>query len=122
MQRCSRSVTVSGVAQQRLATVKPAQSDESLAELFALIESNPCLWRNCSKSFEKLRLKRRLWDRFAVHLQKHFPMLGQFTGDNLWYVYGIERRQYYAEFKDKTRLTKTGKLPAGASSMLKAYD
>uniref|UniRef100_A0A131YQZ0 Subfamily of SANT domain n=1 Tax=Rhipicephalus appendiculatus TaxID=34631 RepID=A0A131YQZ0_RHIAP len=110
MQQCSGSATVSGVAEQRLATVKPAHSDESLAELFALIESNPCLWKNDSKSFKNLRLKRRLWNRFAVHLQKHFPMLGPFTGDNLRYVYSIKRRQYYDELKDKTGRTKTGEL------------
>ncbi|KAL3187639.1 hypothetical protein MRX96_025124 [Rhipicephalus microplus] len=110
MQQCSSSATVSGVAEQRLATVKPAHSDESLAELFALIESNPCLWKNDSKSFKNLRLKRRLWNRFAIHLQKHFPMLGPFTGDNLRYVYSIKRRQYYDELKDKTGRTKTGEL------------
>ncbi|KAH6946950.1 hypothetical protein HPB50_016239 [Hyalomma asiaticum] len=110
MQHCSSSATLAGVAEQRLATVKPTHSDESLAELFALIESNPCLWKNDSKSFKNLRLKRRLWNRFAVHLQKQFPMLGPFTGDNLRYVYSIKRRQYYDELKDKTGRTKTGEL------------
>lgn len=110
MHQCSSTATLSGAAGQRLATVKPTHSDESLAELFALIESNPCLWKNDSRSFKNLRLKRRLWDRFAIHLQKHFPMLGPFTGDNLRYVYSIKRRQYYDELKDKTGRTKNGEL------------
>ncbi|XP_065289321.2 uncharacterized protein [Dermacentor albipictus] len=110
MHQCSSTATLSGGAGQRLATVKPTHSDESLAELFALIESNPCLWKNDSRSFKNLRLKRRLWERFAVHLQKHFPMLGPFTGDNLRYVYSIKRRQYYDELKDKTGRAKNGEL------------
>ncbi|XP_070384340.1 uncharacterized protein [Dermacentor albipictus] len=110
MHQCSSTATLSGGAGQRLATVKPTHSDESLAELFALIESNPCLWKNDSRSFKNRRLKRRLWDRFAVHLQKHFPMLGPFAGDNLRYVYSIKRQQYYDELKDKTQWTKNGEL------------
>ncbi|KAH6946575.1 hypothetical protein HPB50_014056 [Hyalomma asiaticum] len=95
---------------QRLTVVKPIHQDESLVELFALIESNPCLWKNDSRNFKNLRLKRRLWDRFAVHLQKRFPMLGPFTADNLRYVYSIKRRQYYDELKDKTVRTESGEL------------
>nr|XP_050049077.1 uncharacterized protein LOC126545316 [Dermacentor andersoni] len=110
MHQCSSTATLSEGAGQRLATVKPTHSDESLAELFALIESNPCLWKNDSRSFKNLRLKRRLWERFALHLQKHFPMLGPFTGDNLRYVYSIKRRQYYDELKDKTGRAKNGEL------------
>ncbi|KAH7984345.1 hypothetical protein HPB52_019574 [Rhipicephalus sanguineus] len=80
MQQYSINATMSGFAEQRLETVKPTHSDESLAELFELIESNPCLWKSDSKNFKNMRLKRRLWDRFAVHLQKYFPQLGPFTG------------------------------------------
>lgn len=87
MHQCSSTATLSGAAGQRLATVKPTHSDESLAELFALIESNPCLWKNDSRSFKNLRLKRRLWDRFAIHLQKHFPMLGPFTGGEFDFLF-----------------------------------
>ncbi|KAH7983558.1 hypothetical protein HPB52_012570 [Rhipicephalus sanguineus] len=110
MQQYSINATMSGVAEQRLETLKPTHSDESLAELFALIESNPCLWKSDSKNFKNVRLKRRLWDRFAVHLQKYFPQLGPFTADNLRYVYSIKRRQYYDELKDKTGRTETGDL------------
>lgn len=98
-----------GANEPRLVT-KPVHSDESLVELFALIESNPCLWKNDSRGFKNLRLKRRLWDRFAAHLTSRFPMLGPFTPDNLRYVYSIKRRQYYDELKEKTVRTKTGEL------------
>ncbi|XP_077544156.1 uncharacterized protein LOC144156171 [Haemaphysalis longicornis] len=98
-----------GANEQRLVT-KPVHSDESLVELFALIESNPCLWKNDSRGFKNLRLKRHLWDRFATHLTSRFPMLGPFTPDNLRYVYSIKRRQYYDELKEKTVRTKTGEL------------
>ncbi|XP_065305204.1 uncharacterized protein [Dermacentor albipictus] len=110
MHPCSSTAVVPVVAEQRLTAAKPIHSDESLAELFALIESNPCLWKNDSRSFKNLRLKRCLWKRFAVHLQKLFPMLGPFTADNLRYVYSIKRRQYYDELKDKTARTKSGEL------------
>lgn len=89
---------------------KPVHSDESLAELFALIESNPCLWKNDSKHFRNLLLKRRLWSRFATHLQERFPLLGPFTPDNLKYVYSIKRRQYYDELKEKTVRSRSGVL------------
>lgn len=110
MHQCSSTAVVPVVAEQRLTAAKPIHSDESLAVLFALIESNPCLWKNDSRSFKNLRLKRCLWERFAVHLQKLFPMLGPFTADNLRYVYSIKRRQYYDELKDKTGRTKSGEL------------
>ncbi|KAK8778238.1 hypothetical protein V5799_020422 [Amblyomma americanum] len=106
----SGAAQLSAAVEQRLTVAKPAHTDESLAELFALIESNPCLWKNDSRSFKNLRLKRRLWDRFAGHLQKRFPMLGPFTADNLRYVYSIKRRQYYDELKDKTARTNSGEL------------
>ncbi|XP_029830356.4 uncharacterized protein LOC8039899 [Ixodes scapularis] len=89
---------------------KPVHSDESLTELFALIESNPSLWKNDSKHFKNLLLKRRLWARFAAYLQERFPMLGPFTPDNLKYVYSIKRRQYYDELKEKTVRSRSGEL------------
>lgn len=107
--RLPATVHAGGANEQRLVS-KPVHSDESLVELFALIESNPCLWKNDSRGFKNLRLKRRLWDRFATHLTSRFPMLGPFTADNLRYVYSIKRRQYYDELKEKTVRTKTGQL------------
>lgn len=68
------SERISGVA-----SAKAVHSDESLIELFTLIESNPCLWKNDSKNFKNLMLKRRLWGRFAAHLRERFPALGPFT-------------------------------------------
>ncbi|XP_064465853.1 uncharacterized protein LOC135377405 [Ornithodoros turicata] len=89
---------------------KPMHNDASLLELFALIESNPCIWKNDSKNFKNIHLKRRLWRRFACHLQQRYPLMGPFTPDNLRYVYSIKRRQYYDELKEKTVRRKSGVL------------
>lgn len=89
---------------------KPLHSDASLVDLFALIESNPCLWKNDSRNFKNHDLKRRLWRRFACYLQQRYPMMGPFTPDNLRYVYSIKRRQYYDELKEKTVRRKSGLL------------
>ncbi|CAN7949915.1 unnamed protein product [Ixodes hexagonus] len=103
-------IEVDGSLEAMGTLAKPVHSDESLAELFALIESNPCLWKNDSTHFKNLLLKRRLWTRFAAHLQERFPMLGPFTPDNLKYVYSIKRRQYYDELKEKTVRSRSGVL------------
>ncbi|KAG0443615.1 hypothetical protein HPB47_014714 [Ixodes persulcatus] len=77
-------IQVEGSLEAMGVLAKPVHSDESLTELFALIESNPSLWKNDSKHFKNLLLKRRLWARFAAYLQERFPMLGPFPpGESL---------------------------------------